>query len=153
MRLRTITAIAGAVTLISPTGTAAQLPAPTGCGSVANAQGYLREFEKYFRDDEMAEYRGTAIVQLTPTASQEVVTQIGVCQAVLHAASRMFRQYEPRWSQIEQAGYDFTVLRYGGYYAILVKYEIDPYTGQHPHYIPLLIFRSHGLSYVMTILV
>ena len=41
----------------------------------------------------------------------------------------------------------------GGYYAILVKYPIDPDTGRRPAYIPLLVFRTRGLSYVTTILV
>jgi hypothetical protein len=95
----------------------------------------------------------------TATQAYEVVSRPDTCQAVLNAAMRMLRQYEPSWRKIEQAGYDFTVLQYGSYYALLISYKLDPATGLRPHYIPLMVFRagvlSRGgtLSYVTTILV
>jgi hypothetical protein len=142
-----------ALTSVGVSQSLAQKFAPSGCGSLPNAQGYLAGFGRYFRDDDMADVRGDEIVQLSPNASQEIVTRVGTCQAVRQAALRMLRQYEPSWPRIEAAGYDFVVLRYGDYYAILVKYEVDPDTGRRPDYIPLLVFRTQGFSYVTTILV
>lgn len=152
MKVRFVVGIASALTFAAITGTLAQ-HAPRGCGSVPNASGYLQGFEKYFRDEDMAEVRGNDIEQLAPGDSQEVVTNRRKCQAVLQAALRLLRQYEPSWPEIERRGYDFTVLRYGRYYAILVKYDVDPDTGRRPAFVPLLVFRNHGVSYVTTILV
>jgi hypothetical protein len=115
-----------------------------------NAGGYLAAFEQYFRDED---YADSSIVQISPAESQEVVTNSVTCRAVLNAALVMLRQNEPTWAQIEQRGYDFTVLRYGPYYAILVRWTADPATGGVPPYVPLMVFRSDGLTYVTTILV
>src|SRR5215212_654154 len=98
------------------------------CGSMENAQGELEGFEKYFRDAEYANVRRTVIRQLTANDVQAVVTDKATCRAVLKAAVTMLRQYDSNWSQVEQRGYDFTVLRYGPYYAILIKESDDPVT-------------------------
>jgi hypothetical protein len=144
-------ACALAVTVESPV--LAQSSAPSaGCGSMENAQGELEGFEKYFRDDEYANVRRNVIRKLTADESQMVVTNQGKCQAVLQAALTMLRRYDPDWSRDEQRGYDFTVLQYGPYYAILVKVGDDPVSGPAAYY-PLIVFQSRGLSYVTTIIV
>ena len=123
-----------------------------GCGSMENAQGELEGFEKYFRDNEYANVRRNVIRQLTSNDSQAVVTNRGTCRAVLQAALTVLRRYDPKWPQVEQRGYDFTVLRYGPYYAILIKETDDPEAGPAAYY-PLIIFQSRGFSYVTTIIV
>src|SRR4029078_8837826 len=79
-------------------------------------------------------------------------TAAWTCRAVLQAALRMLRQHDSNWPAVEARGYDFTVLRCGPYYAILMKVSDDPVTGP-AHYVPLMIFRARGLTYLTTILV
>ena len=142
--------LAVVASMIFPVGASAQKPA---CGSISNPENYLRFFERYFRDDDEEEVRGNEIQKLAPGETQEVVTRTGECRVVLQAALQMLRRYEASWPQIEAHGYEYTVLRYGNYYAILVRYEKDPETGRAPDWVPLLIFRGHNHTYVTTILV
>ena len=128
-----------------------QQPRPS-CGSRQYADDELRTFAKYFRDAEYAAVRKASIRQLGPEDPQAVVTNVGTCQAVLNAALRMFRRYEPTWPEVERHGYDFTVLRYGPYYAIFMKYSYDPNHPNGPPFLPLVIFRARGMEYVTTIL-
>ena len=70
---------------------------------------------------------------------------------MLDAALASLRVFSS-WAEMEQRGYDFTVLRYGPYYAILVKVSDDKVSGPPP-FEELMIFRSDGLSNILTIYV
>ena len=122
------------------------------CGSMKDAAENLDAFAGYFRDAELAAVRKSILRQLQPHERQAVVTNVGICRAVVDAALRMLRRNEPTWPQVEEHGYDFTVFQYGPYYAVLVTYEYDPEHPGGPHYLPLLVFQAHGLEYRMTIL-
>lgn len=137
-------------------GTGARLAAQqqqAGCGSLPYPQERLEDFARYFRDDDLAAVRGTKIRQLTAAETQARVTDASECQVVMEAAVATLRQFVSRWGQIEAAGYDFAVFRYGPYYAVLIHYAVDPATGEAPHYLPLMIFRADDLAYLRTILV
>ena len=130
----------------------AQVHPQPGCGSRQGAEDELESFAMYFHDDEYAAVRGTVLQKLSNAEPQAVVTDVGTCRAVLQAALRVLRQHDSNWPAAEARGYDFTVLRYGPYYAILVKVSDDPVTGP-AHYLPLMVFRARGLTYLTTILV
>jgi hypothetical protein len=152
MKLRVILCAACAFCLTANSEALAQHHQRLNCGTGQDASDDLAEYEKYFRDSEFAVVRKDKIRQLSANDTQEVVSNGGTCQAVLQAALRMLRRYDPNWPQVERRGYDFTVLRYGPYYGILMKVSDDPATGP-PHFIPLIIFRQRRLEYVTTILV
>jgi hypothetical protein len=112
----------------------------------------LEGFARYFRDAEFASVRGTAVAQLATSDDQEVVADSAACQAVVAAALAILRTHDNAWVQSEPHGYDFAVLRYGPYYAVLMQASVDP-AGNPPHYLPLMIFRVSDLTYLRTIMV
>jgi hypothetical protein len=100
-----------ATVLVLSTAAFSQRWAPP-CGTLQEAEGELAEFTKYFRDEAYAAFRDSTIQRLTAEDSQEVVRDPATCQAVLDAALTALRTYSS-WAEMEQRGYDFTVLRYG----------------------------------------
>jgi hypothetical protein len=153
LSIRKIFACCAIVAVSTAAGRTSAQATHAPCGSGVYASDYLTEFAKYFRDSAMARVRNDKIRQLTPADTQYVVTNPGICQAVLHAAERRLGTYNAEWPQIERNGFDFTVLRYGEYYAVFVDYPRDPETGQPPHFLPLLVLRARGLEHLITILV
>jgi hypothetical protein len=137
-----------ATVLVLSTAAFSQRRAPP-CGTMQEAEGELAEFTKYFREEEYAAYRESIMRRLTAEDSQEVVRDPATCKAVLNAALTALRTYSS-WAEVEQRGYDFTVLRYGPYYAVLVKVSDDKVSGPPPFDL-LLIFREDGLSHILTI--
>jgi len=115
------------------------------------AEGELAEFTKYFREEEYAAFRESTMRRLTAEDSQEVVRDPATCKAVLNAALTSLRMFSS-WAEMERRGYDFTVLRYGPYYAVLMKVSDDKVSGPPP-FDELMIFRSDGLLHILSILV
>ena len=151
MRLKLVFGVACASVLVFGTTAFSQQQLSPSCGSMQEAQGELVAHEKYFRNEEFAAFRKSALRRLSAHDTQEVVQDSAACQAVLAGALTVLRTYSS-WPPVEERGYEFTVLRYGPYYAILMKPSDDPAAGPPPFDL-LLIFYANRLRHILTILV
>lgn len=136
--------------------TAALTPDPStgGCGTMANKDGQLRFFGKYFFEAEYAVMRDpNGVQQVSPTDSIYVVSDSATCDAVMTALLTELRK-NPGWTAWEDAGYEFAVLRYGPYYAVhLQRLDNSAPDVIHPGYTSLLVLRKSDLALLVEWLV
>lgn len=112
----------------------AALPAQAGCSRTPDYAEETREdLAPLFYDsgNENAEFRGTAIQQLSAADTQYVVRDDSVCEAVLSAAVARMRQYNTSWANGQEGNYSAAVIRFGGYYAVALAEESPSLTVQN----------------------
>ena len=150
--MRFLSLIVPALALLAAAHRPAKAP-PGGdspCGTLANTQGLLDTFTKYFVEDEYASMRDPDVQQLPPTAPRAVVADTAVCRAVLDAALLKMRAEAPGWSEAEGWGFEHAVFRFGPYYAIPLRLNPNPSTRKRFDRAPLLVFRGPDMLYLRT---
>ena len=135
-----------ALTFVAPVN-AQQRPA--ACGAISEEIASIEDFAPYFFDLDMSNVRGNEITLLAATQPKYIVSDSTECTAV-HAAAIAHLQAEGSdWVDFSSGGHDFTIFRFGPYYAIVL---LNNTTSQKRlHYSPLVVLRAADLAYVVSI--
>lgn len=114
------------------------------CGTLAHPEARLTRLARYFVSPDYAEFRDD-IPAIAAADSQAVVTDEHECGPVMRAAVKYLRA-QPAWRDLQRDGFDFNVLRYGPYVAVVVL-QLPP-AGQRlgGGWMRMLIFRASDLA-------
>lgn len=125
---------------------------PAVCGSLPEDIAAVEHFAPYFFDTDMADVRGADIQQLAPTDTGMVVADSATCMVVHERARTYLQSMGDRSVNLESGEYDFTIFRFGPYYAIVLLNN-DPVgsTEVKTGYASLLVFRADDLAHVLTL--
>lgn len=136
--------------LAAPAGTAAQGPDAPPCGDLANKQQDRESYAKYFTEEDLTPVREAVGIERLPSDfPRRVVDEKKECGRVFGTMmSRLAKVGELK--RLRKDGFDFSIFRYGPYYAVLV---VEKGLGSPPEkfstgYGQFLIFRASDLEYV-----
>lgn len=112
--------LATVLVLLAPIPAVGQGPDGPPCGELELAEFYLDYQARYFTEEDLKPVRDSVgIERLTPSFARRVVDERKECGRVMgQLMSRMARTGELQ--RIRPGGFDFSVFRYGPYYAVLV---------------------------------
>lgn len=117
------------------------------CGTWEGAPARLSRLLKYFTDPELADFREGMIERLPADVGRYVVTDPVECTPVYTRALEVL-QDSPGWSEMEELGFEYNILRYDQYYAVVVLQNVPEGHFRVGGYALMLIFDAGDLAYL-----
>ena len=134
------------------TSTSVAQTRPAACGALAEDVAGVEHYAPYFLDADMADVRGEGIQQLAPTDTLTIVADSATCVLVHERARKYLQSMGDRSVNLASGEYDFTVFRFGPYYAIVLLNDDPVGSGEvKTGYASLLVFRADDLTHLRSI--
>ena len=116
------------------------------CGTWENSDVRLGIIAKYFVDDDQAAFREGLIDKVSPDAPQSVVLDEQICGPLMRQVLKSIRT-QTNTHDVARNGYEFSVLRYGPYYAVVLLENSAPDTS-NLSWATLFIFRASDMQFL-----